>query len=246
MQTKSRFIFNNKKQEAEKKITVIIYGSNATPRMRSFGPKSLFKDMNGKYLIQHQINAIKSAIPNCEIILITGYESDKVAKRRPKAIRIVENQNYETTNEVEDIRLGLNNAMNSNILLIPSDAFLTSSVLNNIHSDTCIMTSEEKPKYEIGATVVNNKVTILSLEIKKVKWCSILYFEEPYTDILYNFVSNKENSKLFLFEAINFILNKYEINNFALKCPDSLICVDSSKELRKIGSKEYLFTGGYY
>ena len=117
--------------------TFIIIADSPNARMRSYGPTSLL-NVGNKKLIDIQVLEIIKYFSNYEIILCTGFESDKInryIKSRYKNINIrtVENQNYDTTNSCETLRLALNNITNDNIFILDGNLIFDGKVFINDH-----------------------------------------------------------------------------------------------------------------
>src|SRR6266480_1865662 len=90
-------------------LSVIILSASAGYRMRSYGPKCLLKDKYGLTLLENQTQIIRQNYSNSEIIVVGGFEIDKVYRNKPQNVHLVESSNFEQTNEVEEARLGIMN-----------------------------------------------------------------------------------------------------------------------------------------
>ncbi len=92
--------------------TFIILSAGTGRRTKNYGNKSLIAYGN-KRIIDHQVEAIKSAYgTNTDIILVTGYMSDKVV-RDVQGLRLVENPFFDSTHIVESMRKGINACLES-------------------------------------------------------------------------------------------------------------------------------------
>lgn len=233
---KTRYMGPSKKMEADKK-TIIIIASNPGYRMKSFGPKCLLKDKTGVSILEHQIATLKTFYPSCDIIIVSGFESDKIARLRPSYTRLVENQLYETLNDVEDIRLALNNTMGNNATIIYGDIFFAQNVLNCFRHDSCVLidSSERMQSTDVGSTIVDDKLSIMSLSLEANKWAKMVALAGKEFKLLRQFVNDRDNGKLFLFEALNYIVEKGGTINAERISPNhKLIHVESTKELELI------------
>jgi len=221
----------------DKTLSVIIIGSNATHKMKSVGTPSLLKDKYGTTVLEHQTSILKTEFPTCEIILVCGYECDRLVKNRPSGVRIVENQKFEELGEIEDIRLGLNNSLYENVLIIHNSLYFSPSIIKNITNQSSVITdnNENLVNEDVGSTIVDGHVTILSLAIKSPKWGKIAFFQDKELKILKQYSSNRSNSKLFYYEAINHILEKNgQFKNRSVKSNEIFVNLDSTKEIEKI------------
>jgi choline kinase len=198
-------------REKEVEVSVIILGGNAGYKMRTCGSSSLIK-IKDKMLIEYQIDVLKQKFVNPDIILVTGFDSDKVIKNRPSTVRIVENQ-LEGTNEVEQLRLALNNVINDAILVIGGDILFDFRTLTYLDLNITCLVGERlnmMPSNSVGLTIDSSKATMMGHGIQP-KWCHISYFRDKELKILKQLCSDRSKNKMFLFEIINTILDKTPI-----------------------------------
>ena len=93
--------------EKNKPLSVIIPAAGMGHRMKSYGPKCLLPANNKDTILQKIVKNIQREYPYSDIVVVTGFESEKVIRSLPHNIRIVENHAYETTNTGESIRIGI-------------------------------------------------------------------------------------------------------------------------------------------
>ena len=100
MRNKNRFITSPKVGQSSGKktdfVSIILFSENHGYRMKSYGPTPLI-EIEGKSLIERQIDSIKATFSNFEIILCSGFETEKTVtfiqeKFGDINIRVVENQ----------------------------------------------------------------------------------------------------------------------------------------------------------
>jgi choline kinase len=235
----SRFIHKLKEEGVGKDsgLSIIILSSSPGYRMKGFGPKCLIKDRRGNSILEHQVDLLQTEFNQHEIIVVGGFEIDKLVKNLPKNVRLVENQLYETSNEICDVRLGINNALFDNVLIISGDIYFNSTVIQNITKESTLVLDKYDNMLadDIGVTIADNKVTIMSMSISKPKWCKIVYLADKELRLLKQFVNNRDNDKLFLFEGLNYVLDKSgEFGTKFITKNETLVHIDSTKELEKI------------
>lgn len=208
----------SKNIENDDDLAIILLCSGVPYGMKTYGPKQLLPTKFGCTLIEHQINVISSLYKNSELIVVLGYEADKIIKRRPKA-RIIENQLFETTADAEQLRLAMNSTNKRNLLIISGDLFFNEDALHFNRKKTCVLSSEKtRNKNEIGASVNGENLLFLSYEIRDIKWDNIIFIHERNYSHLYNITHNRENSVLYLSEIINEMLKKdIQIQNITNK-----------------------------
>jgi choline kinase len=194
------------------KVTFILLAENYGYRMKSYGPISLV-DIKGRTLLEHQINAIASTFIDFEVILCSGFETNKiyhyVQSKFPSSmqIRVVENQVYYHSNCCEGLRLCMNNTMNDKIIVCGGGVMLTSEYLKNLNTRRSSIMFQEADKtknFDVGVIENDNRLENLSLAIKDKVWTELLYLNgEPLVKSFYNMISKPELKNKFLFEAIN-------------------------------------------
>lgn len=236
--TRNRFSVPTRPKAQKEGMSIIILSASPGYRMKSYGPKCLLKDKHGITILQNQTEIFRLYFPQSEIILVSGFGTDKIIKNKPTIVRVVENQLYEDTNEVEESRLGLNNALNNNILITYGDMYFSESAIKTLSTNESFIVCDSNDimlSDDVGVTVVDNYATIMSFGIEKPKWCRVAFFLNKELKLLRNFVSEESNKKLYLFEAINFILNnggKFKV--IKTQPNHEIIHVDSARELERI------------
>ena len=216
-------------------VTVILIGSKSNYRMRSYGTQSLFK-VNDSILIEHQVEIIRDFMPNIEIILVTGFRTDKVLRKLPDGVRVIENCNYDNTNECEDVRLALNATLHDKVIIINNSLLFNLETLKQLPNASCIVIDSQGqiPQSEVGVTVVENRPTIFSYAITQPKWAQIASFINDDLILLKSICKNREKNKRFIFEAYNDLL-EYS-NNIKVVEPKGMkvTFLGTSKELKEI------------
>jgi choline kinase len=193
-------------------VSVLLLAENHGYRMKSYGPISLVV-VEGKTLIEHQIEAISSTFLDFEIIICSGFETSKIYNfikkkfGRSVTVRIVENQIYFHSNCCESIRLCMNNAMTDNLIICGGGVLLTPQYLKSIDlKKPSMLYQDPQPNSEFDVGVIENggKLENLSLAINDKCWTELTYLT-GYNLIqsCYKLNSNPEYKNKFLFEAIN-------------------------------------------
>jgi choline kinase len=212
-------------------IQVIILAAGVGSRTKSYEPRCLLKYGN-KTILDNQLNIFKNKFNNAEISVVCGFDTHRMIRKIDKRARVVENTNYENTNNGESLRLGINNSMLDNIIFLHSDLIISDTLFDKVSFDKSFIFVDSQNKFddkEVGVTIVNNKANILSYSLP-TKWCQIAYLNQNETAILRKLLMKPEiNSKILLtFEIINKIIEHggsfecYEIGNTFIKEIDTL------------------------
>jgi choline kinase len=217
-------------------ITIIILAANICYGMKSYGPKTLLTIHDQVTLLEYQIDLLNTVFPNSDIILVVGFLADKIIKKRPPNVRIIENQLYETTNEIEQVRLALNCALTNNVLIIKDNVIFNVDTLKEIEPNkSCIIYDSQNKidKSDVGVTIVDNCATIFSYDLP-TKWGHVVYLCNKDLSIFKNYCSNRNYSKMYLFEVLNMLLHK--IGKIQAIEPKNMeiVKIDTSRDLEKI------------
>jgi len=204
------YIIPIKGNVSQKKISVIITAAGYGKRMKSYGNKSLIEIGSRINVIAHQINCINSLFSHCEIIVVVGFEADKVANNLPRGIRIVENERYETTNICRSISLGIKASIYDNILIVPNDIMFNKELISNLPLDkSCLILDKnnEMPKESIGVICNNTRITHLAYSLE-TKWTTIGYLSGKESRRFQKLTHDRKNSNCDMFELVNIIIDR--------------------------------------
>lgn len=217
-------------------VTVIILAANINYGMKSYGAKSLINVNSKETLIEYQIRIIRESFVNPDIIIVVGFSADRVIKKCPSNVRIVENINFENTNEIEQLRLALNCSIYENALIIKDDVIFNVSTLKNVVNDRSFVVYDSQGQIDsnnIGINVINGFATFFTHESLN-KWCHITYLINKELKIIRGICNNREKAKLYLFEALNLMLEKTEKIHAIEPHNMKILKIDNSKCLAQI------------
>lgn len=222
-------------------ITVVLLSENHGYRMKSYGPISLLK-INGKSLIEKQIEAVSETLTNFEIIVCCGFETYRTvsfikSKFSHLNIRVVENQIHYNSNCCESARLCLSNTSNDRILFCNGAILLKPEHLATLDfSNTSLVTQDNNKgsNLEIGVVDNNSILENLSYGVKHKYWSEIFYItNHPQINEFYSILSNPDYKNKFMFEAINELSKKYKVYTFpTLTSP--ITKIDNIKTIKEI------------
>ena len=207
------------KGKSQLPIQFIILSAGIGSRTRSYEPRCLLKYEN-KIIIENQIDTIQNKFNKAEISIVCGFDTAKIIKKVNKRARIIENQNYETSNNGESLRLGVNNSFLDNIIFMHGDLVVSEELFEHINLNQSCLLVDSANKFdekEVGVTVVDKMATVLSYSLP-TKWCQIAYLAEKETNIL---------RKLFLRQDINCkVMLTFEVINKIIELGGSFSCID--------------------
>lgn len=196
----------------EDKLTIIIPAAGLGRRMKSYGPKSLISLGNGQLLLSRQLDILHKLYPKAEIVVVLGFDADKVYKILPPYVRTVENEFYDETNVVRSIALGLraSNGNNSKLLLVYGDLVFNSKTFEALNLDTSQIIIDNNGQIlegEVGLTVNNHYVTYFAYGLP-TKWTHIALLTGRELQLFKQLVGNKNFKKHYGFEIMNMLLEQ--------------------------------------
>lgn len=245
---KKRIIPKSKIEPAKKElITIILLCDLPGYRMKSYGPVSLI-NIKKKFLIDIQIEAIKKAFDNFEIIICCGFDGEKICKHvRSKYedfnIRIVENQFFNSSNSCEGVRLSINNTLNNKILICDGGLLINKKILSlfDKNKNCTIIQNDQSDNFEIGVNIDSKcKAQHFSFGAYKT-WAEMIYLNgKEIIEDLRKFLNHEDSKKKFIFEAMNdLIKDKYEISCIENKFP--LYKINNIKTYHEIRENHEIF-----
>lgn len=222
------------KHKSLDKISIIIPAAGIGRRMKSYGCKALLK-INHKTLIDIQLETIKATIPNHEVILVTGFDSERLMSQTPNDIIKIENENYYSTNISRSISIGLRATKdNDQVLIILGDVLFNSASLENLDlTKSCIVLSNDMEECEVGCNITNKENLEYMMFDLGNKWGQIVYLTGKELKLFKKIIHNRNNDRKFCFEIINEVINQ----GGKFKCIYSkeimIMDIDTSKDLKK-------------
>lgn len=189
-------------------MTVIVLSANAGYRMRSLGPKILFKTADGTSILDNIVNSVSTRFNGAEMIFTIGFQADKVIRNRPVLGRLVENQLYESTNNVEECRLAFNNCDSESVLILNGDIVFDQFILDPIDTrfSSIIYDNKRMPEDDVGVTVVQDEATAFSYGLPS-KWCYITYLKGKELSLFKSYCANRENRTKFVWEGLQYVVD---------------------------------------
>lgn len=189
-------------------LSIIVLCGNMGYRMKSYGPKSLLTFPDGTTVIDKLLENIQANFPHAELVVGVGFQADKVMSNIHQGVHVVENQLYETTNDLEEVRLCLNVITNNNVIIINGDLIFNNVALDKLtKKGSTVIVNKNMNNTEIGVTIVDEEVTIFAYDLP-TKWCNIVYLTGPELVTFKKICKDREKSRWFIFEALNMIIEK--------------------------------------
>lgn len=213
------------------KYTIIIPAAGLGKRMKIYGPKSLVKISDSHTILSKQIETINMCFKHCEIIVVGGYQYEKL-QSDIKNVKFIYNKDYETTNVLYSIGLGLKRAKTNKILVIYGDLVFNKECIDlPFNKESAVVVSSTMKDEEVGCIYNDGFLENVFYKIPK-KWAQIVFFTGTELDILKNIIKQEKTSYWFGFEAINDIIVRGGIFKVFEPTNGRAIDIDSSYDLK--------------
>lgn len=221
----------------EDRLTVIIPAAGVGKRMKSKGPKALLPIVHGMPILEIQIRSIQTAYPKAEIIVVTGFECNKIRNFlwSTYEARMVYNANYMTTNVTHSVALGLDAAFPGNIIVIHGDLVFGPSAVNELAGEASSLLIDHHGDFdseEVGIGTQGPNVVNLSYGLEQ-KWGQMGFFTGKELKLLRQTCFNYElSNQWFLYEAINHIIGR-KGKFLAVQPKGKVIEIDKTEDIKR-------------
>lgn len=197
------------RKECNDKITFIILAAGSNHTRGENIPKSLIRINSRMNVLDHQINTIRKAYKNAEIIVVAGFEFESMRRSvfMHDDVRIIENANFLETTSLESFRLAINATVESNIFAVHSDClFGVKSILFKKYDIPLIITGPmNKQNTRVGVSQQNSSVVRLSYGLKR-EWSEMFYIPSTYFKAVRGSLTEYKSYHN-IFEMINDLIN---------------------------------------
>lgn len=206
--SRNSFVVPARPNRDSRSLTTIILSGSTINKGKSYGAKSLLKIDDRELLLDYQIKMIKEVFIDSDILVTVGYQADRVINHVNNQIKIIENQLYETTSQVEELRLALNITLTDHILIINGDCMFNKASLTGISlGTTSLLVDTVLSGNRVGVNTSEGYAQILAYGIHP-EWAEILYVSGNDLKVLRKLCKNRDYSKLCLYEIVNKLIEK--------------------------------------
>jgi len=217
-------------------FSVIIPAAGMGHRMKSYGPKALIRLYQDITLIERQIELLWSVYPNSEIIIVVGFEAEKIRKKLSKyPVRFIFNPIHQSTNVLYSIGLAMQAVISEDVMIVYGDLIFNENAIRGLRGSSKVVIDNTKSlkKEEVG--VVENKGTATNFSFGiDLKWAQIAYLTGKEMQIFKEISIKKETSQWLGYEGLNYIIEKG--GSIEAHYPKSMKIfeIDVAKDLEKI------------
>lgn len=195
--------------DRENPLAVIIAAAGSRDRMKGLGVRSLIPMRGNKTLVERQVETIWSVYAGAEIIVIAGYDADRLMNNVPRGVRCVENENYENTSIVRSIAIGLRATIASSVMLVCGDMLFNAKAIQGLTEKSSVVVDSNN--YMRSAEVGVNRISGFSVNFSydfPIKWGQIAFFTQKELGLLKEICFDRTSCSFCGFEALNHIIEK--------------------------------------
>lgn len=208
---------------------VALLGATRGTRMGNYGAKFNMVLPNNQTLLQHQIDVINRSWGPSEIMISVGYDAERVISKKPQNSRIIENNRWQETGEVEELRLILNACEPEHLIIFVGDVYASSTNFGTIPiTESWSLSLLGSDIGQIGVKEENGCIDLFSFSFNS-KFLGILNFCKNELVGLRKLI-NRERSKFALWELIEEYSKLNKLKNIELNS-HKILKISTAKDL---------------
>lgn len=224
----------------DRKLTVVIPTAGIGKRLKYVGAKALLALPNRETVVERQLRIIRDVFPNCDIIVVTGFESSKIKTIIKKRFhtRIVLNEQYESTSVTHSISLALHASLSNQVLIVYGDLVFEHALLQKFarQSDKSYILCDNTGQIletEVGLTHNNEIVEHFTYGINP-KWGQIVYLTGFELEKFEAIATQSESNRLLAYEVFNKIIEIGGHFHIIKIDNEKLIEIDHPKDIERV------------
>lgn len=196
----------------DSRLNIIIPAAGIGKRMKSRGPKGLLPLCHGMSILEKQIRTLVKVYPHADIVVVGGFEYPRMRDELwgTFPIRLVYNHDYETTNVVSSVCVGLDACLPGPLLILHGDLVFNAAAVQGLAGEqsALLVAGKQLEPSEVGIGRQDGVVTTLSYALSD-KWGQMAYLNNKELDLFQEIVhGNRMSNQWFLYEALNHVMEK--------------------------------------
>ena len=217
-------------------ICIIIPVAGLGKRMKAYGPKAAIYVNKYETVLERQIKILRSYFPKAKIVVVCGFQKEKIYEIIDDEIECVENKKYKESNICLSIKIGLENCKNiKKVLIVNGDLVFSDEIFINVsknYSWIAVDTNTNQRSSEVGVNIVDNQITNFCYGLNP-KWGHIVYLTGKEIKIFKTLVDLETSDKKFSFEILNDVIDKGGIIRPQINKKWKLVEIDTSKDISR-------------
>lgn len=191
-------------------LSIVIPAAGLGRRMKSYGPKALIELRRGQTILGRQIAILRSHFPSADVVVVVGFEADRVLRTLPPDVISVENELHSVTNVARSLDLGLRACPARSVLIVYGDLVFTPETFACMpegRSAAWVDTAGRIRDQEVGVNVQDGEVTHFSYGLGP-KWAQIALLTGKELALFRKAASAPGRRRYFGFEVFNDVIDR--------------------------------------
>lgn len=195
-----------KPQKVSRNISAIIPCAGVPENIKTMGPKAMIKINKDETVIGRQIRLLRNKFPAIDIIVVVGFEQEKIIREVRDTARVVINEFYDTTSVVRSLTLGLLACTTPQVIVSYGDCVYSADCLNVLKETTVLLNKELVRDYP-SCLMKDKQITKFGWDVERMThrlldlFCLSGRELEDFKTICLQTSSKKDNT--FAYEVLN-------------------------------------------
>lgn len=190
--------------------SVVIVAAGPGRRMRAYSPKSLIGLPDGRTVVQRQVELARQVWPGADVVVVVGYQADRLAKALPAGCRVVENERFEDTGTARSALLGVRATSTPRVVVMFGDLVFEEGALRSLQGrrSAVLVDPARRPGcQEPGATVADGKAVAFGFGLgAQLVGAVVLAGRE--LQLFKQLAAGPERDRLVLFEVLDQVVDR--------------------------------------
>lgn len=216
-------------------ICIIIPVAGLGKRMKAYGPKASIILNKEETVLERQIKILRCYFPKAKIVVVCGFQKEKIHEIVDNEIKLVENKKYKDSNICLSIKIGINAYNSKKILIINGDLVFSEEIFLNTPKNCswiAIDNNQNQRSSEVGVNIVDGNITNFCYGLNP-KWGHIVYLTGKEADIFKKLIVLETSDKKFSFEILNDVIDMGGIIKPQFHKKWKLVEIDTSKDISR-------------
>ncbi len=214
-------------------VCIIIPVAGLGKRMKAYGPKASIQISKEETVLGRQIKLLKLFFPKSKIIVVCGFQKEKIYEIVDETIECVENKKYKDSNICLSIKMGLDKCISKKVLIINGDLVFSNDIFLNVPKNSswiAIDNNANQRSSEVGVNIVDGQITNFCYGLMP-KWGHIVFLTGKEVEFFKDSINLKRSEKKFSFEILNDVIDMGGIIKPHFHKKWKLVEIDTSKDI---------------
>jgi hypothetical protein len=214
-------------------LTIVIPAAGLGRRMKSYGPKALIEVGSGQTVLGRQLAVLGRVFPGADIVVVVGFEAERVVRHLPGGVRVVENECYEATNVARSLEIGLRSSACKAALFVYGDLVFNAATFEGLPRDRSSVLVDQAGWFrdgEVGCNVVDGLAAHFDYGLA-TKWAQVALLTGRELALFRRLAAGRDKRRHFGYEILNDVL-EHDGELAAVRPPKMhIVEIDTSRDI---------------